>query len=366
MALLHARAHTPKFDMAAASSASASSGLDPESVISGTSYSSQGYEASISMPLSGGANASLTTSATTSTTNSTLRGGGEGSYTFAGTGISLSYSQPLPVFRNEWALTDGKRWAAEINVRQAELALAAAKHEVVEQTLQTFFAAVRAQREADIAHAAAQQMDELLRIAREKSQLGKLAEIESLEAQVVATRTHVSAQSADASAASAYDVLKDLLGIGLDEEIQVTCAETHAAAPLPACSELLAEAMADRIDLQQTALNLRLAELSLEEAEAASRPGVSLTGGYGLFGQAPSISACWGRLNNPSWSVGLATSFDLTSREGQADIALARQRLRLGRVSYQCQQDAARLEVRGLVRRVDQAASAAGRARGHG
>ena len=141
-ALIREQALTPRLSMSSSTSAASSAGLDPNSVITGTSYSSQYYSSNLQVPMRGGTSLNLSSSAGTTTTNSSLRTGEGMSFTFASAAASLGLSRPLSLFRKERVLTEGGRWSAELSLRSAELAFEEARRRVVGDTLTCFFAAL--------------------------------------------------------------------------------------------------------------------------------------------------------------------------------------------------------------------------------
>ena len=356
--LVRASACTPILRTGAESSAASSAGLDPESAISGTDYSSQSYYSSIHVPMRGGTDLSLSTSALTSTTNSELRTGEGMEFTYAGASVGASVSRPLPLFRDERVLTEGPRWSADMSVRRAELALEEARRRVVGDTFTAFFGALRAQRQAEIAAASEREAAELLRIAQVKLERGKLAEIEVMEARVSADSAGVALRRAESLAATALDSLKNFLGMGLEQAVQLSHDEM-AAATAPSLGEaaLVERAIAQRADLQQLKWEIRSAELAVRQAEAQCRPGASLGAGYTRTGQAATISESFHELVNPSWYVGLVFTTSLTRREDRAGIEHARSSLRLAQINEQLHRDEVRLEIRRLLREVHNAAA---------
>lgn len=356
--LVRARAYTPRLSTGLRNSASSSAGLDPESTISGTDYSSQSYTTSLQVPMRGGMSVGLSTSASTSTTNSVLRTGEEDEFTYAGAYVGASVSRRLGLFRDERVLTEGGRWSAELGVRGAELALEEAGRQVVGGALTHFFLALRAQRRAEIAEASGAEAQELLRIAQAKFERGKLAGIEAMEARVAADSAGVAQRQAQAAAASALDSLKDFLGIPLEEPVRLVHEEATAAASDPESeAELMERALVQRADLQQSALGVRLAELAVRQTEAESRPGTYLTGGYSRSGQGETVSESFDQLVNPSWYVGMSLSMGLTGAEDRAVIEQVRGSLRLARLNEQLRRDQVRLELRRLRRELENAAA---------
>ncbi len=232
--LAKARAHTPKLTVGGNSSSASSAGLDPQSAVSGTDYSSQSYQSAIDVPMRGGTDLGLFTSASTSTTNSALRTGGGTGFTYGAASVGASLSRPLPLLRDEKVLTEGARWQAETDLQRAQLALDDVRRKVVGDTATRFFAALRAQRQAEIAAASKRESDELLRIAQEKLKAGKIAEIEVMQAKVSAESAGVTLRKAESAAATALDELRSFLGIPLEQEVQ----PTHEEAAVPALPSL--------------------------------------------------------------------------------------------------------------------------------
>jgi len=357
-ALVQAQAYTPRLIANSSASAASSAGLDPESEVTGTDYSSRSYQSSLDVPLPGGMNLGLFTSASTSTTNSALRTGGGMSFSYGGAAVGASLSQPLPLLRDERALTEGGRWQARIGLQSAELALEEARHRVISEAIARFLSAVRVQRQAEIAAASKREADELVRIAQEKLSRGKLAEIEVMEARVSAESAAVVSRKAQSAAAGALDELKNFLGLPLEQEVHPTYDEAALQGPSDLGESLLIErALAQRSDLKQLALGIRSAELGVRQAEARARPAVFLSGGYSRSGQAESISESFQKLVNPSWSVGIATVASLTRREDRARTEQARSALRFARLGEQARRDEVRLEIRRLIRELQDAAA---------
>lgn len=355
--LTRSKTYTPRMSVSSSTSSSSSGGLDPSSEISGTEYSSEYYSSGIDLPLPFGINVGLGGSAYTSTTNSSLRIGGGENYTYAGAASSISGSLPLPIFRNESALTNGARRAAELGLRQAELNLDETRRRVVSDTLGYFFGALSAQRQAEIALASQAENDELLRIAQEKFKLGKVPEIDVMEAQVAADSARASVRRQQSAAANALDTLKDYLGMPLEQEVRLAHEDRQEVAGELDETRLVEQALAQRVDLKQLALSIRAQELYVRQTEALARPGVSISGSYSRSGQGATISESLNNLLNPSWYVGLTGSFSLTRKEDRLAIQQARRALELAQTNQRLQRDAVRLEIRRLLREVQDAAA---------
>ncbi|MCX8053649.1 MAG: TolC family protein [Armatimonadetes bacterium] len=344
------------FTVGSTARASKSPGLDPESKITGTDTSYWGYSSTITAAMPGGRRLSLSTSARANTTNSPLRATAGSSYTYAWADLGLEYSIPIPIFRDENVLTEGDRQLAEISVRQAELSLEDAKRKAAADTVDRFFAALRAQQQVEVADANCAEAKELLRIAQTKFEKEKLAEIDVLEAKVAASLAEVTARSALSAAETALEALKNRIGLPLDAEVRLTHKYSLPEGVELSEDEIVSTALVKRSDIVTTTLNEKRDELLLRQAKARCRPGISLVGSYKLMGQTSSISGAWGDLVNPNWFVGLTTSFPLTHTEERAAIEQARGRLIIHQLQRQLNTQEVRLEVRSLLRKTRQSA----------
>jgi len=182
---------------------------------------------------------------------------------------------------------------------------------------------------------------------------GRIPEIDVMEAQVSADAARTTVRRQQSAAATALDALKNFLGMPLEQAVQVSHADAAALVPVSLGEDaLVQQAFAQRLDLRQSALSIRSAELSLRQVRAQARPGVFISSGYSRSGQAPTISESYRELINSGWYVGLSTSMSLTRREDRAAIDSARGSLALAQQEAQLQREAIRLEVRRLLREV--------------
>jgi outer membrane protein TolC len=133
--------------------------------------------------------------------------------------------------------------------------------------------------------------------------------------------------------------------------------EPAVETPAPALSEaeLVQQAFAKRTDLQRLGLDIRGARLSVRQAQAQAKPGVLLSGGYARSGEAATITESYGRLENPSWSVGLVTNVSLDLKADRAAIAQAQSSLRLAELNEKLRRDEVRLWIRRLLRELGDA-----------
>jgi outer membrane protein TolC len=300
----------------------------------------------------------LGTSASSSTTNSSLRAGGGTNFTYAGAVANAGISLPVPLFRNEKVLTEGGRWSAELALRNAELGLEAARRNVIANTLTYFYNALNAQEQTKIAEESQREAEELLRITQEKLKLGKIAEIDAMESQVSADSARIAISRQQSAAATALDELKNFLGIPLDEELRVEqpVVENETLENLHETT-LYERALAQRTDVKQDEIGIKMLELGVRQTEAQARPGVALSGGYSRSGQGVTISDSYNNLINPSWNIGLGTSLSLSPKADRASIDQARSSLRLARLNQSLHKDEIRLEIRRLLRETQNAAA---------
>jgi outer membrane protein TolC len=354
--LVQAGLRTPQMIVASNASAASSAGLDPQSDITGTNYASQGYSVGVDMPFASGLDMGLQLADALNNTNSQIVGAGTSGYTFGNTAAGVTVSYPLGLFRDERVLREGARKEAELTLQRAELELESMRENAVATTLQDYFDAVRAQWQEQIVLATQADADELLRIAREKFKLGKIPEIDVLEAQVEANTALASVRNQQSMTASALDQLKSYLDIPFDTPLQLSEAPSITIVqPATDESQLTNAALENRADLRQLALDVRSAQLAVQQAAAQGRPKVALTAGYGLTGEGTSLLNGFNQLVSPNWNIGLVTTMGLSNRENQSNTNQAKSLLRLAEIEEQAQQNAIALEIRRRLREIHDA-----------
>jgi outer membrane protein TolC len=350
LSLVQTRTHTPTLSLNSSHSESSTGGLDPESEITGTKSSSQGYSTSVYVPIDAVTNLSIYTSGSTYTTNSSLRTGGGLGYTYAGVGVGIGLSHQLGLFRNERLIAKSGRWYAEMSLQNAELALEEARRMVVSDIQQKFFTALRAQHQVEILQASQAETEEVLSITREKLALGKVPEIDVMDAQINADAARTNVSLAQANVQGALDQLKNRLGMPLEQALTLADDRTTESTPAQDEAALLQQAVNSRIDMKQLAMQIKSAEMSLKLTKANTRPSVALSAGYDRSGQGSTISESFRKLINPSWSVGIGTSMSLNNAADRAEIAQAEGALRMARLDERLAKDDLRLEIRQLLR----------------
>lgn len=352
LSLVRAETDTPRMSVNSSARGSSDPGFDPQSVVSGTKSSSQSYGTSLSLPISG-ANLSLSSGASSSETNSALRSGGDETFSYASAYASLGLYAPLGIFRNERVLNEGDVWLAEMSVAGAELNLDDLRRRIVRDALRYFYSALRSQRSLEIARDSLDYNEQLLRIAEEKFRLGRVPEIQVMDARINADSARVSVRSQEAFAQNDLDALKDFLGIPLDTSLTLTHTDAPAAQqPELGEAQLVEIALNQRADVRRARISIQSSEVSLERTEAYTRPGVSFNASYSRSGGGDTIAQSFDSLRSPSWGVGLSTSISLNKKSDRASIESARKSLENTRASYELLEDDVRLQIRRLLRTV--------------
>ena len=184
---------------------------------------------------------------------------------------------------------------AELELERSRLEYTRTELDVVYEVTDVFYALYRARRQRDIALQARDQQRGAYEIARRKFDAGLIPEVEALQQEVdLATAENDLLQAQGALDRSADD-LKVTVGVEMDEAVEATLGFTTSGEEIEDLSAVPAEfdideelarrhALDNRIEVRETGLNRRLAEITLEETDARRTVRGTLAAFYDVIG----------------------------------------------------------------------------------
>ena len=179
------------------------------------------------------------------------------------TTMRLGFSQPLFV-PNDLAFG---RERAELELDRANMRYTRTQLDVVYRVTDVFFTLFRAQQQLEIARAARDQQRAASELAQRKFQSGLIPEVEALQMEVDLARSESELLQAEGALERARDSF--LLTVGLDLAEQVR-AEATVSVPEVEVDEhfALAHAIEHRSEIKESAIDLRLSEITLRQTDA--------------------------------------------------------------------------------------------------
>lgn len=207
---------------------------------------------------------------------------------FAEFGISpqTNFSQNTAQISSQWTLYNGslnqvltqedrrQMEAAQSDLRRSESQTA--------QDVATNYYGLLAKREttrADVANAGYQQ--QLLFAARANERVGRAAGVDTLRAQVAATRADSTLLSAQADEANAREALASEIGAPLETPFVLPTVAPEPPLPQTPLDTLLAIAETSRADVSSAIANVRVAQLANAAIDTDLRPQIVLNGSFG-------------------------------------------------------------------------------------
>lgn len=177
--------------------------------------------------------------------------------------LRLGFTQPLFV-PNDLALG---RERAELELDRSRMRHTRTQLDIVYRVTDTFFALFRAQQRLGISRDARDQQRQSADLARRKYEAGLIPEVEALQMDVDLASSENDLLQAESALERARDSLLMVLGLDLDERV---AAEAQVAVPEVVVDDELAldHALAHRSEIRESRIDLRLAEITLDQTDA--------------------------------------------------------------------------------------------------
>lgn len=238
-----------------------------------------------------------------------------------------------------WLLYDfggreASRRAAEQTLAALEASQADTEQALFLRTIDAYFQWFAADAELSAAQEAETAAQETLRAAETRQRIGSGTREEMLQAQTALSSARLTTLRQQGAREIARGRISVLLGLSVATPIALAAPAPAVPQPLPAFEPLLAQARAQRPDLQALALRLDAASAERDRERAAGRPTLSLFASEGVQDSDSGSGA--------SGSLGLRVQAPLfTGFRQQHQVALAERQLELATTDLQRQQQAA-------------------------
>ncbi len=205
--------------------------------------------------------------------NSELSGNLEDFYT----NLSIQLRQPLFTFNNQKANLE----RAEINLTKSERNYSQAERDLIYEVSANFYNLLKAKKSVEITKEKVAQTDTSFQTAMNKFRAGLIAEVEALQLEVDLAASKNELLNAERSFHEAKNNFKLLIGLPLDEDIDVE-GDIEYVDVVVDKDEALRNALEKRPDLLNREDDIYLSELSIEETDASSSIRAELTANYGI------------------------------------------------------------------------------------
>ncbi|MEW6751527.1 MAG: TolC family protein [Candidatus Latescibacterota bacterium] len=263
----------------------------------------------------------------------------------------LSYAQDLL-----------RRPGEEISLEQAELGLSQAQlgYEraglVLEgRVIDAFYGLVQSMRQLEIEEQRLQQARAALELAQRKFDVGLLPEVDALNWRVEMLQAEASYAQAQTRIERSRDQLRQVLGLDLDEPLEVVTEVEFRRYSIPV-SRALELGLRQRTDMRQAEIDEQISRLGMQRARDANRVSATLNGGVSLRGRGDELQDISRTLERNQWNVGVEVSLPVVdSGVRESQVQQARVGLAQARLATQQQRRSIVQEIRDGVRNLEQA-----------
>jgi outer membrane protein TolC len=192
--------------------------------------------------------------------------------------MRLQFIQPL--FTMNRLRTNFRK--AELNLEKTVQTYTRSQLDIVHNVTTNFYSLFRSQQQVAIDSAQVGQSENAFRIANLKQQAGLLPEVEVLRLEVDLENARNQLVSSEVTMQQTEDAFKVLIGVRIEESIQVTTLLSYE--PLDITLEkALREALRRRTELRTDEIDMELNTITVKETDAARELKGELNFSYGIF-----------------------------------------------------------------------------------
>jgi len=193
--------------------------------------------------------------------------------------FSLSFEQPILTKNKlkeslEEASLQYEKVSNEFSRRQLD---------IIYQVTESFYALYRATRAVEIAGEKLKNSEEAYRIAKLKGEAGRIPEGDVLIAEVAAAQNRAELSESEGKLERAKDVLKQLIGLDLYDEIQIITDLRYGAFAINE-GEAIEKALRHRLEIYETELDIKLQKIGLDRAKRIREISGKITAYYDVTG----------------------------------------------------------------------------------
>lgn len=172
---------------------------------------------------------------------------------------------------------------AEYEMQKSELYYTRAQMDIVYSVTQGFYNLYKATKEVEIATEKFEHSEESYRIAKLKSESGRIAKADVLSAEVSVARDKANLLKTRNALQNEEDEFKQLVGISLEQPIKIITDLSYKAFIIDE-EKAMAEALKNRHEIKEGELDIKLSNIDLDQAEREREFRADLSAYYNFTG----------------------------------------------------------------------------------
>jgi outer membrane protein TolC len=194
----------------------------------------------------------------------------------------------------------------------------------------------------------------ILDATRERADTGRELPIEVIRAQLTTARIEQRIAQLEDRDDSLAGELRDLMGMPSDEQIEVTTEEIPGAAA-EASKDVVAEAMANNVELKQAQSELLAREFKLKGEQGGRWPSFALTGQYNVLSKINNYDEFFNKFQRNNVVFGVQVQIPIFASRTSSAVAFARADFNAESLALQAKRSQISLDVRRKARGVREA-----------
>jgi outer membrane protein TolC len=263
--------------------------------------------------------------------------------------FSLSYTQQIfnPPLK-------GEQHAAEQRAEEQRLTMDDVRDAVMTRAALDYLELAKVRHALELMRSERLSASHILDATRDRAATGRELPVEVIRAQLTTARIEQRiAQFEDRDDALSGE-LRDMMGLPSDEAIEVSTEEIPGAAA-EASKDVVAEAMANNLELKVAQTELRAREFKLKGEQGGRWPTFALTGQYNVLSKINNYDAYFDRFSRNNVIFGVQVQIPIIASRTSSAVAFARADLNAATLALQKKRSELSLDVRRKARLVREA-----------
>ena len=263
--------------------------------------------------------------------------------------FSLSYTQQIfnPPLK-------GEQRAAEQRAEEQRLSMDDVRDSVMTRAALDYLELAKVRHALELMHSERLSAGRILDATRERAATGRELPVEVVRAQLTTARIEQRIAQLEDREDSLSGELRDLMGMPPDELIEVSTEEIPGAAA-EASKDVVAEAMANNVQLKEAQTELRAREFKLKGEQGGRWPSFALTGQYNVLSKINNYTNYFNKFTRNNVIFGVQVQIPIIASRTSSAVAFARADLNAATLALQKKRSELSLDVRRKARMVREA-----------
>ncbi len=263
--------------------------------------------------------------------------------------FSLSYTQQIfnPPLK-------GEQHAAEQRAEEQRLSVDDVRDSVISRAALDYLELAKVRHALDLMHSERLSAGRILDATRERAESGRELPIEVIRAQLTTAKIEQRIAQMEDRDDYLSGELRDMMGLDADETIEVSTEEIPGAAA-EVSKDVVAEALANNVELKQAQTELRAREFKLKGEQGGRWPSFSLIGQYNVLSKINNYTNYFDRFSRNNVVFGVQVQIPIIASHTSSAVAFARADFNAANLALQKKRSELSLDVRRKARLVREA-----------